>query len=126
MLKAVQICFQTSVMASPLFSIAVLSLLCLQAVAVNLTNETFNVRPFKIDLSAGVPRMLKLVNDTQLPEKPQYPNIGASEGIDLDVLKGLREEWLDQFDWEEEQTYLNMLVGSFNYLPRKFIRLPGI
>ncbi|KAL8903856.1 MAG: hypothetical protein Q9207_003654 [Kuettlingeria erythrocarpa] len=55
--------------------------------------------------------MLELVNDTQLPEKPQYPNIGASEGIDLDVLKSLREQWLNEFDWEKEQTYLN----TFNH-----------
>ncbi|KAL8746067.1 MAG: hypothetical protein Q9184_007794 [Pyrenodesmia sp. 2 TL-2023] len=55
--------------------------------------------------------MVELINDTKLPEKPQYPNIGASEGIDLDVLKGLREEWLNEFDWEKEQTYLN----TFNH-----------
>ncbi|KAL9626090.1 MAG: hypothetical protein Q9204_007589 [Flavoplaca sp. TL-2023a] len=102
-------------MASPLFSIAVLSLLCLQAVALNLTNEAFNVRSFTIDLSAGVPRMLKLIYDTELPEKPQYPNIRASEGVHLDVLKGLREEWLDQLDWEKEQTYLNTRRDSFNH-----------
>lgn len=98
-------------MASPLFFLVCLSLLSLQAVAASFPNQTFNVRPFTIDLSRGVPRMLKLINDTKLPEKPQYPNIGASEGIDLDVLKGLREEWLNEFDWEKEQTYLNTLVG---------------
>lgn len=94
-------------MALPLFSLLCLILLCLQAIAATLTNQIFTVRPFTINLSRGVPRMVKLINDTQLPEKPQYPNIGASEGIDLDVLKGLREEWLNDFDWEKEHKYLN-------------------
>ncbi|KAL8987284.1 MAG: hypothetical protein Q9169_008714, partial [Polycauliona sp. 2 TL-2023] len=94
-----------------LLTLIYISSLYLGTSAAASSNDTFNVQPFKIDLSASVPRMLKLINDTQLPEKPQYPNIGATEGIDLDVLKGLREEWLNDFDWEEQQAYLN----TFNH-----------
>ncbi|KAL8785265.1 MAG: hypothetical protein Q9213_003469 [Squamulea squamosa] len=49
--------------------------------------------------------MVKLTNDTQLPEKPQHPNIASSEGIGLDVLKGLRQEWLNKLYWEKEKKY---------------------
>lgn len=98
-------------MASRLCSLVSLSLLCLQAVAATLPNQPFNLRPFIINLSRGVPRMVELIKDTQLPEKPEYPGIGSSKGIDLEVLKSLRENWLNKFDWEKEQAYLNRLVN---------------
>jgi len=65
------------------------------------------VRPFKVDLSDRVPRMLKLIRENELPDEPEYPGLGASLGIDLDVLKGLKRLWLDGFDWKKEQDGIN-------------------
>ncbi|KAK5715798.1 hypothetical protein LTR17_016629 [Elasticomyces elasticus] len=67
----------------------------------------YDVRPFRIDLDHGVPRMLDLVCEARLPERPEYPSLGDSAGIDLDVLEGLREEWLNSFDWPKEQASMN-------------------
>lgn len=55
--------------------------------------------------------MMELIKNTQLPEKPQYPGVEIFFGIELDVLKSLRENWLNDFDWEKEQAYLNRLVN---------------
>jgi hypothetical protein len=68
---------------------------------------SFNVRPFKVDLSAGVPRMLDLVKNTRLPEKPEYPGVASSFGIDLGVLRSLQNEWVHQYDWDKDQSYIN-------------------
>ncbi|KAM0426136.1 hypothetical protein ACHAPT_008768 [Fusarium lateritium] len=53
--------------------------------------------------------MIDLVRNSRLPEKPEYPGVGSSMGIDLDVLKSLRKQWLSNFDWEKEQDKLNKL-----------------
>jgi len=65
------------------------------------------VKPFKVNLSSEVPRMLKLIKDSKLPDKPEYPGVGSSFGIDLDVLKDLKKQWLDDFDWKKEQDEIN-------------------
>jgi hypothetical protein len=65
----------------------------------------FNLRPFTINLSDDAPRMIDLVNNTQLPSNLEY--LSASAGIPLDTLKSLRIEWLTQFDWEKEQSAIN-------------------
>ncbi|KAK3368428.1 Alpha/Beta hydrolase protein [Podospora didyma] len=65
------------------------------------------VKPFKINLSSEVPRMLKLIKENKLPDKPEYPGVGSSFGIDLDVLKDLKKQWLDDFDWKKEQDAIN-------------------
>lgn len=65
------------------------------------------VKPFKIDLSKQVPRMLDLVKRTKLPSHPVYPGVGSSAGIDLQVLKSLQNEWIHGFDWKAEQASLN-------------------
>ena len=69
--------------------------------------DASNLRPFSVDLSAGVPRMLDLVKNTVLPEQPEYPGLGSTAGIDLDVLKQLQREWLTTFDWSREEAALN-------------------
>ena len=74
---------------------------------VSAGGDKFNLRPYHVDLSSGVPRMLSLVNNTQLPEMPEYPGVGASLGIDLDVLKSLKAEWLGNFSWAKEQAAIN-------------------
>ena len=78
----------------------------IQRTAAGSSNE-YHVRPFYIDLSEGVPRMLDLVQSTQLPKEPEYAGLGDTAGIDLDVLKGLQEQWLTTFDWNREQQSLN-------------------
>lgn len=71
------------------------------------SKENYHLRPFHIDLSRNVPRMIELVRDYRLPDKPEYPGVGSSMGIDLDVLKSLRKQWLSDFDWKTEQANLN-------------------
>ncbi len=63
--------------------------------------------PFVINLSGSVPRMLDLINNTVLPDQPEYLGVGSSAGIDLDVLKQLRQEWVTNFDWQAEEAALN-------------------
>lgn len=65
------------------------------------------IEPFKIDLSKNVPRMLELVKNTKLPDTCAYSNLGASAGIDLDVLKQLQREWVEDFDWRTEEKDMN-------------------
>lgn len=69
--------------------------------------DNFHLRPFHINLSYNVPRMIELVRNYRLPDKPEYPGVGSSMGIDLDVLKSLRKQWLSNFDWKKEQDILN-------------------
>ncbi|GKT47559.1 putative epoxide hydrolase [Colletotrichum spaethianum] len=89
-------------------------LMYLDAVTAAPSDAPFNLRPFKIDLAKGVPRMLDLVRDTRLPEKPQYPGVGSNWGIDLDVLKSLQKQWLEKFDWKKEEKSMNS-VFSFKH-----------
>lgn len=90
-----------------LFSLMAIGFAYQLTVGATPTSTSFNLRPYTIDLSKGVPRMLDLVRDTRLPEKPQYPGVGSSMGIDLDVLKSLRKQWLEKFNWEKEQRSMN-------------------
>jgi len=65
------------------------------------------VKPFKVNLVGEVPRMLKLIKDNKLPDRPVYPGLGSSFGIDLDVLKDLKKQWQEDFDWKKEQDAIN-------------------
>ncbi|RDW61068.1 hypothetical protein BP6252_12451 [Coleophoma cylindrospora] len=71
------------------------------------TTPSFNLRPFSIDLSNRVPTMLSKINETQLPDLPEYPGVGSSFGINLDTLKSFQQEWLTSFNWEKEQSSIN-------------------
>ncbi|KAM3448620.1 hypothetical protein MY3296_007653 [Beauveria thailandica] len=93
-----------------LVPILALGLSALAAPTAATNNSIANATPFHIDLSAGVPRMLELIQASRLPDQPQYPGVGSTKGIDLDVLKSLRSQWLTSFDWNKEEAYLN----SFN------------
>jgi hypothetical protein len=75
-------------------------------------NDLSVVKPFKVDLSAGVPRMLDLINNTILPDKSEYPGVNSTFGIDLDVLKSLQNQWLHEYDWDKDQSYINRCVRS--------------
>ncbi|KAJ6594447.1 Alpha/Beta hydrolase protein [Mycena capillaripes] len=77
-------------------------------VAADNVSNNFNVKPFKIDLTAKIPRLKSLVNNTHLPAKALYPDDGSGEkGIELDVLRKLQTEWVTTFDWEAQQAELN-------------------
>ncbi|KAF7591418.1 hypothetical protein BBP40_001579 [Aspergillus hancockii] len=52
--------------------------------------------------------MLEQIWNTELPEQFPYSGVRSSFGIDLDVLKALRNEWVTDFNWEREQDSLNM------------------
>ncbi|KAJ7797976.1 Alpha/Beta hydrolase protein, partial [Mycena leptocephala] len=69
--------------------------------------DSFNLTPFSINLSSGIPRLRALVNSTRLPSKPLYPTVGQEKGIELDVLEDLRSNWLHSFNWETQQAELN-------------------
>lgn len=85
-------------------------LISVQAAAV--TTESYNLRPFQINLTERVPRMLHLIRETRLPEKPEYPSLNDTAGISLDVLKSLRQQWLDDFEWDREQASMNRYDGK--------------
>jgi hypothetical protein len=65
------------------------------------------LRPFKVDLSAGVPHLRELVEITHLPEYEVNTGVEPSAGISLDTLKSLQDEWLTSFDWDREQEAIN-------------------
>ncbi|KAJ7262592.1 Alpha/Beta hydrolase protein [Mycena rebaudengoi] len=67
----------------------------------------FNLKPFSVNLTSGVPRLKALVENTRLPAKPLYPTVGQEKGIELDVLDCLRSDWLHSFHWETQQAELN-------------------
>lgn len=66
-----------------------------------------SVNPFVIDLSIGVPRLRELVENTKLPDVPEYAHLADTAGIDLEVLNSMRIQWLSTFDWQKEQEELN-------------------
>ncbi|KAJ7451855.1 Alpha/Beta hydrolase protein [Mycena galericulata] len=80
-------------------------------------NGNFNLKPFEIDLSSEIPRLNVLVNNTRLPSKPLYPDVGSDKGIELEFLSELQTEWLGSptFDWETQQAELN----RFNHYTAK-------
>ncbi|KAJ7680834.1 Alpha/Beta hydrolase protein [Mycena polygramma] len=77
--------------------------------AAHAASDNFYVKPFEINLSAEIPRLKSLVNNSRLPDKDLYPSFGPEKGIKLDVLRELRADWLTNFDWEVQQAELNQL-----------------
>ncbi|KAL3459479.1 alpha/beta-hydrolase [Aspergillus heterothallicus] len=71
------------------------------------TGNDYHLKPFHINLSSKVPRMLAQIHGTELPEQPLYINEGTAKGISLSDLKSFRHEWLTDFDWNKEQHELN-------------------
>lgn len=51
--------------------------------------------------------MKRLIADTRLPDGPPVPGASWDYGIDLDWLKGLRDAWLNDFDWKEVEGEIN-------------------
>ncbi|KAJ7628065.1 Alpha/Beta hydrolase protein [Mycena rosella] len=94
-----------------MFRVLALSFVSLLAAALlaeaSIANDTFNLTPFKIDLSSEIPRLKELVRNTRLPAKALYPNAGPDQGIQLDFLRELQTEWTETYDWEAQQAELN-------------------
>ncbi|KAI1127677.1 alpha/beta-hydrolase [Nemania abortiva] len=63
------------------------------------------IKPFTINLCSS--RMLELADQAQLPVDEEYSGLGGSLGIDLDVLKSLKDQWTTSFSWAAEQAALN-------------------
>ncbi|KAF7340178.1 Epoxide hydrolase domain protein [Mycena venus] len=69
-----------------------------------------NVQPFRIDLSAGIPHLEALVKNTNLPSTPLYPGAGIDFGIQLDFLQDLKTQWVEGYNWTEQEAELNELT----------------
>ncbi|KAJ7139486.1 Alpha/Beta hydrolase protein [Mycena epipterygia] len=81
------------------------------ALAVPLANiSTTKVQPFRIDLAKGIPHLEALVKNTHLPDKALYSAAGIEFGVQLDFLRDLQSEWLNGYDWAEQEAVLNQLA----------------
>lgn len=69
-------------------------------------HDNYGLKPFNIDLSKNLPRMLNLIKNTRLP-LTLSENPGSSAGITLDTLTTLQSEWITAFDWKKEQASMN-------------------
>ncbi|KAJ6569565.1 Alpha/Beta hydrolase protein [Mycena capillaripes] len=69
----------------------------------------FNVQPFRINLAHEVAHMRALVQNTRLPDKTLYPAVGIDLGIELDFLRDLRTQWLEDYNWTKQEVALNEL-----------------
>ncbi|KZV81616.1 alpha/beta-hydrolase [Exidia glandulosa HHB12029] len=64
--------------------------------------------PFYISFdTTDVERMLRLVCQTELPEEPPFPTAGWNEGMDLEWLKLVKEQWIKTFAVDEFEAKLN-------------------
>ncbi|KAF8531967.1 Alpha/Beta hydrolase protein [Gautieria morchelliformis] len=75
--------------------------------------EAHIVRPFHVALSHGTSRMNDLVRNSRVPSALPSITTPASPtpGIDVQWLHALRKSWLEEFNWENRQDYMN----SFNH-----------
>ncbi|KAK0619597.1 Alpha/Beta hydrolase protein [Immersiella caudata] len=101
------------------FSYAFLTLLAAGLGIATPVGKPSLVTTFKVNLSDETPRMLKLIKESKLPDEPEYPGIGSTFGIDLDVLKGLKQQWLHDFDWNKQQDEIN----KYNHFTTKIENL---
>lgn len=99
-------------MSTPLLSL-LLSGFTLFGVPANAApTQKFQVKSFEIDLSERVPHMLDSVRNTQLPSSEyvaalESTNGTLSTGISLQTLTDLKEQWIANFNWDEEQASIN-------------------
>ena len=80
--------------------------LCLAAAANAVSSTSFNLKPFKVDLSSRIPRLHSLVNNTQLLSAPLYA-VDEEKGVELDFLVDLKDQWVTTYDWDQQQAELN-------------------
>lgn len=71
--------------------------------------DSYILRPFHVSLSHGASCMRNLVRNSRVPSP--LPSIATSlsptHGIDAQWLQSLRETWINEFDWEGRQDYMN-------------------
>ncbi|KAJ7468280.1 Alpha/Beta hydrolase protein [Mycena galericulata] len=89
-----------------MFSLFYIALL---ATITSAVNSSFDVKPFRIDLGSEIPHLVSLVQNTRLPATALYPTAGDDQGLELDVLRELKTDWLEHFDWATQQEELNGL-----------------
>jgi hypothetical protein len=87
------------------FVMPLLSLVTASPLSHNGKDSSFNLKPFTVDLSDGVPHMIDLAQRTELPTNSDYFDPNA--GIRLEMLQSLRKELVEDFDWDAEQQKLN-------------------
>lgn len=85
-------------------------LLTMMIIRTAIAKENFKLRPFEIDLSDRVPRMIRQIQESHLPQTPVYTDTGTSAGMTLSDLKSFKQQWLTSFDWDQEQISLNKYV----------------
>ncbi|KAI1176688.1 alpha/beta-hydrolase [Nemania sp. FL0916] len=76
--------------------------------------QSFKVSPFKVNISDRVPHMLDLIQNTHLPAADYVAahmslNDTLSTGISLQTLESLTNQWVNNFNWDEEQATINKL-----------------
>jgi hypothetical protein len=68
----------------------------------------YNVDPFTVNISPDqVLHLKRLVQLTHLPSGNEFPGSDATLGITRDDLQSLKNEWVDEYDWEKQQSQLN-------------------
>ncbi|KAJ7020006.1 Alpha/Beta hydrolase protein [Mycena alexandri] len=98
----------------------ILAISTFMASVVQGATNAFSVKPFKINLSAEVPRLNSLVNNSRLPAGALYPGVGQEKGIELDYLHKLKAEWLTTFEWETQQAELQQFTATIEGLTVHF------
>jgi hypothetical protein len=73
-----------------------------------LSALSWEVKPFTVNFSqSDVQRMTSLASDAQLPQVPQFIGGNSTFGVERDTLEQLRDEWVSNFDWYEQQAWIN-------------------
>jgi hypothetical protein len=66
------------------------------------------VTPFNVDIPrAQVAKMTTIASLTQFPAAPEFTGGNETYGPDRDWLESMREEWVGEYDWDQQQAYLN-------------------
>jgi hypothetical protein len=90
-----------------------------QLVMISLINPTplalaaavvakYDVETFTVNVSSDqVSHLKSLVQLTHLPSGYEFSGSDATLGIPRDDLQSLQNEWVNQFDWQEQQSQLN-------------------
>jgi hypothetical protein len=86
-----------------------------------LSALSWEVKPFTVNFSqSDVQRMRSLASDAQLPQVPQFLGGNSTFGVERDTLKQLRDEWVSDFDWYEQQAWINRYNGLLYHAMREY------
>ncbi|KAF7367435.1 Epoxide hydrolase domain protein [Mycena sanguinolenta] len=92
--------------------LALILALLTAALGTPLVKRAPQVQPFKIDLSSGLPHLQALIQHTNIPTEAEalYPEAGLEFGMTLDLLRDLKTQWSDDFDWAQQEAELNQVA----------------